>query len=198
MFLRRAALALALAAGLRAAPAPLVSVLGTCSALTSNTYPADSVNWFDASRHSQVVFYAHLLYPVQDTEQAWHAPLVWPPSPLGFQDEFHAEAEWLDPQGQRIAFHSLTFPARIRADWLRVNGADYVPHTLAMAIGTRDLRAEAGQTRLPDQIGQYTVKLRLDGRDTALAFFRMLSASDNKKSARPEPGAQGLTKSAKP
>jgi hypothetical protein len=171
---RWAVLALLLAARLGAGAAPLVSVLGTCSALTANTYPADSVNWFDASRHSQVIFYAHLLYPVKPWTEPWHAPLRWPMPAPDFVDEFYAEAEWLDPQGRSIALHGLTFPARIRTDWLRVNGADYVPHTLAMAIGTRDLRTEAGQTHLPDQVGQYTVRLRLNGQDTAMAFFRML------------------------
>lgn len=167
---------LLVAAPLAAEIRPLVSVLGTCSALTSNTYPADSVNWFDANRHSQVVFYAHLLYPVPSPpfKGPWHAPRLWPEGPVNFVDEFHAAAEWLDPSGQRLAYHSLTFPARVRSDWLRVNGADYVPHTLAMAIGTRDLRPDAGQTRLPEQVGQYTVRLRLDGKDAGLVFFRML------------------------
>jgi hypothetical protein len=184
---------LALAAGLLAAaplraaglrPAPLVSVLGTCSALTSNIYPADSINWFDPARHSQVVFYAHLLFPLQSEEPdwapgAWHPPLVLSPSAkamgeLPVRDEHFAEAEWLDPAGERIAYYSLTFPARIRADWLDLQGRSYIPHTLAMAIGTRDLRGDAGQTRLPGREGQYTVQLRVDGRPTGLAFFRML------------------------
>jgi hypothetical protein len=166
--------------------------------LTANTYPADSVNWFDAGRHSQVVFYAHLLYPVQP-QVAWRVPLRWPLPPADFVDEFYAEAEWLDPQGRSIAHHGLTFPARIKSDWLRVNGADYVPHTLAMAIGTRDMRAESGQTRLPDQVGQYTVRLRLDGRDSGLAFFRMLQVLPQAKSAAaPLSGtAQSLSASAK-
>lgn len=163
-------------AGAAWAAQPLVSVLGTCSALTSNTYPADSVNWFDAGRHSQVVFYAHLLYPVPKApfQGPWHPPRLWPEPATPFRDEFYAEAHWQDPSGRTVALHGLTFPARIRADWLRVNGEDYVPHTLAMAIGTRDLRPDAGQQRLPEQVGLYTVRLRLDGRDSGLAFFSML------------------------
>jgi hypothetical protein len=165
-------------------PLPLVSVLGTCSALTSNIYPADSINWFDPARHGQVVFFAHLLFPLQPEAQAWapgawHPPLALSPSAkamaaLPVRDEHFAEAEWLDPAGERIAYYSLTFPARIRADWLDLQGRTYIPHTLAMAIGTRDLRVDAGQTRLPSREGQYTVNLRIDGRHTGLVFFRML------------------------
>jgi hypothetical protein len=191
MRLRAGLLALALgvlaasplrAAGLQAAP--VVSVLGTCSALTSNIYPADSINWFDPARHGQVVFYAHLLFPLQPDAPtwapgAWHPPLALKPSAkamaaLPVRDEHFAEAEWLDPAGERIAYYSLTFPARIRADWLDLQGRTYIPHTLAMAIGIRDLRGDAGQTRLPSREGQYTIHLRVDGRHTGLAFFRML------------------------
>lgn len=176
-------LALGLATGAHseeAMPLPLVAVLGTCTALTANTYPVDSVNWFDAARHSQVVFFAHLLFPQElpDTasQVAWHPPLVWKVPAISFsiKDDHQATAEWLDPAGQRIAYYSLTFPARIRSDWLDLGGKLYIPHTLAMAIGTRDLRSEAGQTRLPAVEGQYTVHLSVDGRPTALAFFRML------------------------
>lgn len=176
-------LALGLAAGVHpaeAAPLPLVAVLGTCSALTSNTYPADSINWFDAAKHSQVVFFAHLLFPQElpgsAPQTAWHPPLAWKDPALNFSisDDHQATAEWLDPEGQRVAYYSLTFPARIRSDWLDLGGKLYIPHTLAMAIGTRDLRAEAGQIRLPAVEGQYTVHLSVDGRPTALAFFRML------------------------
>lgn len=181
---RRALLLLAvglLAGGLRASDPPLVSVLGTCSAMTSNTYPADPVNWFDAQRHSQVIFFAHLLFPqpalTGDAATPWHPPLAWPPAQdVGILDEHRVDAEWLDPAGQRVAFYSLTFPARIRSDWLDLGGKLYIPHTLAMAIGTRDLRAESGQLRLPSVEGQYTVHLSVDGRPTALAFFRMLRA----------------------
>lgn len=185
--MRLLALLWVLAGGASAAQ-PLVSVLGTCSALTANTYPADSVNWFDAGRHSQVVFYAHLLYPVPGPafKGPWHPPRVWPERAPQFVDEFYAEAHWQDPSGRTVALHGLTFPARVKTDWLQVNGEDFVPHTLAMAIGTRDLRPDAGQVRLPEQVGLYTVRLRLDGRDSGLAFFRMLQG---KAPAPPTPVA---------
>jgi hypothetical protein len=188
MRLALAALGLMLATGLPAAGVrPVVSVLGTCSALTSNTYPADPVSWFDATRHSQVVFYAHLLFPLRPEgaelealpASPWHPPLKVGASaaPVGETvDEFVAEAEWLDPKGDRVAFYSLTFPARIKSDLVRVSGRDYIPHTFAMAIGTRDLRSEAGQTRLPAMEGQYAVKLKVDGRPVGLGFFRMLKS----------------------
>lgn len=182
MLLRAACLAWLLAQGpLQAAAAdrPLVSVLGICSALTANTYPLDSVNWFDAGRHSQVIFYAHLLFPDGvEAQGPWHPPLVYPPqAPLPVEDAYFAEAEWLDPQGRPVAYYGLTFPARIRSDWLKVNGRDYIPHTFAMAIGTRDLNTAAGQTRLPALEGQYTVNLKVDRQPVGLAFFRMLRAA---------------------
>lgn len=174
------ALGLALAAPSPAQPvAPVVAVLGTCSALTSNIYPADSVNWFDPVRHSQVVFFAHLLFPLPTALPTgpWHPPLSLPAPGQGVpppRDEHYAEAEWLDPAGRRVALYGLTFPARVRSDWLDLHGRTYIPHTLAMAIGIRDLRSDAGQVALPSQEGQYTVHLRVDGRATGLAFFRML------------------------
>lgn len=190
-----AALGLLLASALPAAGVrPLVSVLGTCSALTANTYPADPVSWFDAGRYSQVVFYAHLLFPVKPlpselepvAASAWHPPLVLGAvEDVGREsvDEFVAEAEWLDPKGERVAFYSLTFPARIKSDWVRVAGRDYIPHTFAMAIGTKDVRSDAGQTRLPALEGQYSVHLKVDGRPVGLGFFRMLKAG----AAQPAP-----------
>lgn len=187
MRLGAVALGLLLAAGLPAAGVrPLVTVLGTCSALTANTYPADPMAWFDAGRQSQVVFYAHLLFPVKPEPSEldplpaspWHPPLVLggsgEPDGMDSKDEFQAEAEWLDPQGARVAFYSLTFPARIKSDWVRVAGRDYIPHTFTMTIGTRDVRADVGQLRLPSLEGQYAIRLKVGGRPLGLGFFRML------------------------
>ncbi len=53
----------------------------------------------------------------------------------------------------------------MRSDYLTVNGRQYIPHTFAMAIGTKDLRSQAGQLRLPSQEGTYSVRLSVDGRD---------------------------------
>lgn len=191
MAVRRATLALAalcLALGLtaRAGVRPLVSVLGTCSALTPNTYPSDAQAWFDASKQTQVVFYAHLLFPLRPlpaerdgAAQAWHPPLLLGGAGAGLDsaDAFYAQADWRDPQGAPVALYGLSFTARRREDYLTVNGRDYIPHTFAMAIGTRDLRSQAGQTRLPSLEGTYSVRLSVDGRDLGLAFFRMVKAS---------------------
>lgn len=179
---------LLLGAPLGAAVRPVVSVLSTCSVLTSNIYPADSVSWFDAARHSQVVFYAHLLFPVRPEASellplpasAWHPPLVWGALAMPDTDtidEFTVEADWLDPKGERVAYHGLTFPARIKGDWVKVDGRDYIPHTFAMAIGTRDMRSDAGQVRLPSLEGQYAIRLKVDGRQVGLGFFRMLKGA---------------------
>ncbi len=59
-----AGLCLAWPVGARAGVRPLVSVMGTCSSLTPATYPMDAQAWFDAGKQSQVVFYAHLLFPL--------------------------------------------------------------------------------------------------------------------------------------
>ena len=181
---------------------PLVSVLGTCSTLTSNTYPADSQNWFDASKQSQVVFYAHLLFPTVPelgslpaiAAEPWHPPLAVTPTVAvagqlpSFVDEFYAQAEWLDPDNKRVAFYGLTFPARIRSDYVRLEDRWYAPHTFAMAIGTRDLRREAGQTAMPEKIGQYHVRFSVDGQSLGVAFFRMLKGSGPERI--PTPNAQ--------
>lgn len=182
------ALALALAPPLAAAKAkPLVSVFGTCAGLTPNTYPMDSQNWFDGSKQAQVVFYAHLLFPLRPEGKAqdpapgaWHTPLRITPlaqvedSAPAFNDEFYAQAEWFDPSDHRVALYGLTLPARIRTDYVQVEGRWYAPHTFAMAIGTRDLRPEAGQTALPEKTGQYHVRFSVDGDPLGVAFFRML------------------------
>jgi hypothetical protein len=169
-------------------------VLGTCSALASNTYPADTKNWFDATQQSQVVFYAHLLFPtVPEPGQAtaltepWHPPLLVTPtsgvlSPVpAFVDQFYAQAEWLDPEGKRIALSDMTFTARLRSDLVLLDGRWYAPHTFAPAIGTRDLRSQAGQTLLPEKEGQYHVRLSVDGQAIGVGFFRMLKGGTSLK-----------------
>lgn len=195
------ALALATPAFLGAASGPLVAVLGTCGALANDAYPADTQNWFDASRSSQVLFYAHLLFPVEPLPdeilpslpaEAWHPPMAAPlPAAAASApgDAHFAEAEWLDPQGSRVAYLARTLTARSRGDWISVAGRDYIPHTFAMAIGTRDIRPDAGQVKLPSLEGQYTVRLKVDGRSLGLAFFRMLRGSQTPVNAAPEGGS---------
>jgi hypothetical protein len=171
--------------GARAGVRPLVAVMGTCSALTPNTpYPLDAQSWFDPAKQSEVVFYAHLFFPLHPlpaeggTEnQAWHPPLRMDPASTETADAFYAQADWRGPQGEPVALYGLTLPARSRADYLPVNGRSYIPHTFAMAIGTRDLRVQAGQLRLPTQEGTYSVRFSVDGRDLGLAFFRMLKSA---------------------
>lgn len=205
------ALALALAWGSVAAKAaetrPLVAVLVTCSSLATDTYPADTQNWFDAGHNQQVVFYAHLLFPVdplpdeslpEALPEPWHPPMAVPLADLrfgrgGFEDQHYAEAEWLDPAGKRLADFGMTLTARAKSDWIEVAGRSYVPHTFAMAIGIRDLRAAAGQTRLPDTQGQYTVRLRVDGRSVGLAFFRMLHSTPQPVAVPGERGPAGAS-----
>ena len=168
-----------------AGPRPLVAELGTCVALTPGLpYPADATAWFDASRQSQVVFYAQLLFPVHPltSEEAclpsWHPPLVTGTAGTGTTvDHFYAQALWTDPKGATVALYGLTFTPRLAADHVMVAGRDYIPHTIAMAIGTRDLRAGAGQLQLPTAEGEYNVRLSVDGRDVGLAFFRMIAPS---------------------
>ena len=67
--------------------------------------------------------------------------------------------------------------ARTQTQWVTVAGRSYMPQTFAMAIGTRDLRKAAGQTNLPSAVGQYTVRLKVDGRSVGLAFFRILKTA---------------------
>jgi hypothetical protein len=202
--------ALGLAGGLAAAQGrPLVADLGVCSSLATDTYPADTQNWFDAGRNAQVVFYAQLLFPVDPLPdetlpdgpaEPWHPPMaVSAPMALSdTDDEHYAEAEWLDPAGNSLASFGMTLTARAKSDWVTISGRAYIPHTFAMAIGTRDRRAAAGQTRLPDQQGQYTVRLKVDGGSVGLAFFRMLSTAPQQGSAAAVPGAPAAQAAATP
>jgi hypothetical protein len=202
--------ALALAGGLAAAQGrPLVTDLGICSSLAADTYPADTQNWFDAGRTAQVVFYAQLLFPVDPLPdetlpdgpaEPWHPPMAVA-APLSFpdtEDAHYAEAEWLDPSGNSLALFGMTLTARAKGDWVSISGRSYIPHTFAMAIGTRDRRAAAGQTRLPDKQGQYTVRLRVDGRSVGLAFFRMLGTAPRQGSAAGTPGPPAVQAAATP
>jgi hypothetical protein len=199
-----ACLALLSAPALAEKPRPLVSVLGTCSALNGSIYPADAQVWFDANKQSQVVFYAHLLFPTvpeagqaSAAVEAWHPPLLVTPtasalSPVpAFVDQFYAQAEWLDPEGKRIALSGMTLSARLRSDLVLLDGRWYAPHTFAPAIGTRDLRSQAGQTLLPEKAGQYHVRLSVDGQAVGVGFFSMLKTAPSEK--MPPPSGLPLT-----
>ncbi|HTB34224.1 MAG TPA: hypothetical protein VK842_05140 [bacterium] len=184
---------LATAQAAQAGVRPLVAVMGTCSALAQNTvYPSDAQAWFDPAKQSQVVFYAHLLFPLRPlpaesggAAQAWHPPLLTGSAGVDSVDAFYAQADWRDPQGAPVALYGLSFTARSPADYLTVNGRVYIPHTFTMTIGTKDLRVQAGQLRLPTQEGTYSVRLSVDGRDLGLALFRMLKSGQ----AAPAAGA---------
>jgi hypothetical protein len=182
------------ALGLAAPVRPVVAVLGTCAALSNGQpYPADSTAWFDAGRHGQVVFYAHMLFPLRPLpgeldglSEPWHPPLVsGTAGALEVADHFYAQADWTDPKGARVTLYGLTFTPRTRGDWVKLGGRDYIPHTFAMAIGTRDLRAGAGQLQLPVVEGDYNVRFSVDGRDVGLAMFRMLKPSFEPPKAAP-------------
>jgi hypothetical protein len=202
LFFCLAALAPAAAGRAAATARPLVTVLDICSSLAADTYPADTQNWFDPERNAQVVFYAQLLFPADPLPdeslpaalaEPWHPPMALAPplsaAPAATDDQHYAEAEWLDPAGKSIALFGMTLTARAKTDWITVSGRDYIPHTFAMAVGTRDLRAAAGQTALPGQPGQYTVRLRVDGRSVGLAFFKMLRGAAAPAKAGAGPGA---------
>jgi hypothetical protein len=198
--MRRAGIVLALvfaaAAGLAAGARPLVGVLGTCAALAPGPYPSDTRDVFDAGKDSQVVFCAHLFFPDEPfpeeelpdvAEGPWHPPMAAarPLSPAAAAKGGHyAEAEWLDPNGARVCLYGMTLAAKAGEAPVRVAGRDYQACTFAMAVGTRDVRADAGQVKLPEAPGVYSVRLRVDGRSVGLSFFKVA------KTAAPAP-AQG-------
>lgn len=187
-------LALSLAwAGL--APAkPLVSVMTTCARLGLNqgAYPADTVTWFDANKDNQVVFFAHLLFPLNKGAgtAAWHPPLRADSANPGeaaqetlfISGRHTAEVEWLDPEDKQVALYHVTLPARSSADLLRVGGEDYLPHTVAMAIGLRDLRPAAGQLHTLEVAGQYKIRLKVDREPLGLTFFRVIKGAAEPRS----------------
>lgn len=181
----------------------------TCAQLTANLYPADTTTWFDAAKNPQIVLYAHMLYPLrpdQDAlnqgaaEEAWHPPMVYKSaSPtavtLNVDDQHFAEAQWLDPDGQEFAHYGLTMPARVSTDYVRLQGRQYIPHTFAMTVGTKDMRSQAGQKGLPSKAGQYHIRLYVDGQIEGIAFFRMMTggAAELPKMGMAPPGGEAAS-----
>jgi hypothetical protein len=186
-------LALMLAAPVMAESSCIVSIMTTCAGLSSNRYPGDSVNWFYPAQHPQIVFFAHLLFPLrpeqedkvqsaEDPGQSWHPPLSTdgeaPKTPAGgmiaVNDQHYAEAVWYAPDNTVIADYGQTLPARVSSDYLQLQGHNYIPHTFAMAIGTRDIRAAAGQRALPAAKGSYPIRLFVDTRLVGITFFSIM------------------------
>jgi hypothetical protein len=199
---------LALAAVPALAEDQVTSLLITCSQMTSNGYPADTVNWFYPSRHGQVVFFAHLLFPLASssapqpstaTAQAalpvgWHAPMALPtptaqPTASGVRADFQpwVEASWVAPDESRIACYGVTLPAKNSKEFVHVDGRWYIPQTFAMAIGTRDLRPAAGQSALPEWKGLYHIDLRVQGQLCGVTFFSVLEGKVAPAPGMPKP-----------
>jgi hypothetical protein len=176
----------------------------TCAQLTPSLYPADTTTWFDVSRNPQVVFYAHMLFPLEPGQEfpdfaaghwPWHPPLAWKgdfqsqaAAMLSSSDRHYAEAQWLDPDGAVIAHFGLTMPARVSADYVKLQARQYIPHTFAMSIGTKDIRAIAGQLALPSRPGQYHIRFYVDGNIEGIAFFRMLQDTGAAAAVESAPG----------
>jgi hypothetical protein len=166
---------------------PVMADFTTCAQLGPNLYPADTTTWFDPSKNPQVVLYAHMLFPLlpgQDdlaqapAPEAWHPPMtvrLSPPLSLALNDSHFAFARWVDPDGAVVAEYGLTMPARVSSDYVRLQGRQYIPHTFAMSIGTKDIRLEAGQKAMPSKAGQYHIRLYVDGEIEGIAFFKMLN-----------------------
>lgn len=170
-------------------------------------YPADTLTWFDPSKDSQVVLFAHMLFPLRPGQDdlnpapetgPWHPPLIYhPQAPLSIaiDDNHVVMSQWIDPDGQMVAAYSLTMPARVSADYLRLQNRLYIPHTFAMSIGTKDIRTAAGQTALPSKAGQYHIRFYVDGDLEGIAFFRILGGAGGP--AQPvSPSADALSPSA--
>jgi hypothetical protein len=194
--------------GLAALPAladdQVASLLTTCSQMSANGYPADTVNWFYPSRHGQVVYFAHLLFPLAGSlapqpatgtaqmalSAGWHAPMALPtpapqPSASGVRADFQpfVEASWVAPDDSRIACYGVTLPAKNSKEFVHVDGRWFIPQTFAMAIGTRDLRPAAGQVALPEWKGLYHIDLKVQGQLCGITFFSVLEGK-----AAPAPG----------
>jgi hypothetical protein len=195
-----------------AAVEPLVSLVTTCTRMSANSFPEDTVNWYYPSRHKQVVYFAHLLFPLSgESGQAkppalsalpedWRTPMVLPqpvltPASSGMNADHqpYVEAVWKGPDESVVAAYGLTMPARTSKEFVRVGELYYVPHTFAMAIGTADLRSQAGQKQLPDIKGLYHIDLKVEGKATAITFFSVLegkaSSAEGGGKSKPAPSA---------
>jgi hypothetical protein len=169
---------------------PVISMITTCAQLSPNFYPTDTTAWFEIDKNPQVVFFAHMLFPLGREAVptgAWHPPLVTPvvSMTLDVSDRHYAQAQWLDPDGLEVAHMGITMSARVSTQYLRLGSLQYIPHTFSSTLGIKDLRVQAGQKLLLSKNGQYHIRFSVDGCLEGIAFFRIFGNVDQRLRDKP-------------
>ena len=132
----------------------VASLVTTCSSLM-RMYPADAVNYFYRGRHHQVYYFAYLL--------------LSPPS----ESSRRIVNEWIDPGGAVFCRKEITVQPQIPKDLVKSGDDSYAYVLFVNHVGLDEAVTAAGQSRPAAAVGQYAVRLSVDGRQTALTFFRV-------------------------
>lgn len=128
----------------------LAGLVTTCSGLQQGgIFPANTQNYFSASRHAHVQYYGYFLLRPFD------------PAPR------EAKLVWRDPAGRVFSeyVHSIT-PKRVD---LPAGPVGQI--LLAQAVGLRQVLSQNGQQRVPTRPGLYTIETFVDGVPVALTVF---------------------------
>jgi len=131
----------------------LPALVTTCSALRpGGNFPANLQNYFQRSRDKDVQFFGYFLMKPFD------------PTPR------EMKLVWRDPKGQVFSeySHSIT-PRRLE---LPDGPAGQI--LAPQAIGLREVVAQNGQLRVPEEPGLYTIELLVDDVPVSLSVFYLL------------------------
>lgn len=137
----------------------VVASLITTSSRLVRAYPADAVNYFYLGRHKVVHFYAYLLFT--------------PPAPISHK----IVNEWLDMNGEIFCRKEITVQPSYPDDIVRVGDESYLYYLFLNHIGLEAKVEAAGQSRVPKEVGRYSIRLLVDGQQKAVTFFRLLEGS---------------------
>ena len=143
----------------------LAGLVTTCSGLTpGGTFPANTQNFFTASRDRHVQFFGYfLMRPFDPTVR-------------------EARIVWRDPKGEVFSEYSHTItPKKVE---LPEGATGQI--LLAQAIGLQESVPQNGQLRVPTEPGVYTIEVFVDDVPASLTIFYMRQEAS--KPAAPQPG----------
>lgn len=142
----------------------VVASLITTSSRLVRAYPADAINYFHLGKHKVVHFYAYLLFT--------------PPAPISHK----IVNEWLDTNGEIFCRKEITIQPSYPDDVVRVGDESYLYYLFLNHVGLEANVEAAGQTRVPKEVGRYTIRLLVDGQQKAVTFFRLMKGSGSTRS----------------
>ncbi len=128
----------------------LTGLVTTCSGLApGGTFPANTQNYFYRSRNAHVQFYGYYFLRPYD------------PSPR------EVKLVWRDPKGEVFSEYSHQLAPRP----VQIKGETVGQMLAPQAIGLREVVAQNGQKRLPEEPGMYTVEAFIDDIPVSLTVF---------------------------